>query len=150
MPAPPGTSKGIGDTKMKDKGFSPGGSKDTSSKDTSNPFDSRLKNQRYQRTKTKTYKATVENMLKLGGTILGGALAPGVTSALGPLAADAMGQGFTDPTGTSDSFSYDNKGTARRTAEPDQKLAPPKPKKKKPKVTGLTLLDGAGGQLLGT
>lgn len=123
-------------------------------KDQSNPYDSRLKNQRYQRKKTKAYEATLDRMLKVGGTILGGALGP-FGAAANAVTQAAMGvdpmNPFGEASGTTDTFSYDPKNTAQTAekVEEDKKLAPQKPKKKKPIMKGFTLLEGAGGTLLG-
>lgn len=122
-------------------------------RDRSNPLDSRLRNKRYEKKKAKTFDATLENMMKLGGTVLGTMTGPvgTVTNAVvqGALGVDPMNP-FGKPTGTTDSFSYDPKNTDENTATTDaERLAPPRPKKKKPKVTGMTLLEGAGGTLLG-
>lgn len=148
-------AKARADAASKGHGNATGQSKDRKdwrgkepTKDTSNSYDSRLRNPKYTKGKTKSYKATPENLLKVGTTILGGAVMPGVGIGVGPVVADQMGMGFSDPTGTVDSFSYDGKN------QPDQVKPTVEEKKKKRKPTdtlsGLvgTLLDGAGGNLV--
>lgn len=125
-----------------------------SGRDVSNPYDSRLKNPRYEKKKAKAFEATMSNLAQVGGTVIGAMSGP-IGTAVNAAASAAMGvdpmNPFEKPVGTTDGFTYD-KGSAQDNKPEDvtTKLAPPKPKKKKPAMKGFTLLEGIGGSLLGS
>lgn len=110
---------------------------------------------------TSTYEATASNIAQaVGGTLLGAA-APGIGIGLGPVAAQAAGLGYDNPTGTTDQFSSDpSQITPPDPAAITQKPVTVTPKKKKKDSSpssaapllpqGLQLLAGMPGTLLGT
>jgi hypothetical protein len=124
-------------------------------KDVSNPYDSRLRNPRYEKKKTKAFEATMSNLAQVGGTVLGalsGPIGTAVNTAAQTIAGVDPLNPFEKPVGDTDGFTYD-KGSAQDSEinKPDvAKLAPAKKKKTKPVVKGFTLLEDVGGTLLGT
>lgn len=157
MPAPgkgPGSASGTGGPgSMGGSGVGSKGGFGGTGKGPSNPTHNPLK---YDKKKTKAFEATLSNLAQVGGTVLG-ALGGPIASVANMAASAAMGvdplNPFEKPTGEADSFSFD-KGAPGQDDELERpeakKLAPPKPKKKKPQITGMTLLADAGGSLLGS
>lgn len=102
---------------------------------------------------TQEYQATPQNLGTLLAKVVGHLAMPGPLGLMSPMVEDELGLGFTNPTGTVDNFSYDatqknnaQTGAVQSTMGAEQ---PQQKKKKKVPPPGFTLLENAGGTLLG-